>query len=217
MAELRYINIVAVGDEVARMTDVVHVYAEESKEAIFSNCYIKQIELGRQSFELNLKDMSGKKMYDKLTLLPRQTDVFLAGFAVNSPNSLKSVREKWIPKIQHNFPNTPYILIATKVELRDDVSQHYYYHSSSDDDVMPPGKGYTAAEETKAWRYLECSAKTKKGITEVFEEAVKAAIEHQRRVGKSGEKISLMHAYALCIMLECAEILFDFMFFKVPV
>lgn len=190
MAELRYVNIVAVGDQVAKMTNVLHAYAGEAKEVIFSNCYIKQIKVGGQRFELNLKDMSGKKMYDKLSLLPRQTDVFLAGFAVNSPSSLKNVKEKWIPKVRQHFPNTPYILIATMVELRDDPDQHYYF--SSEEEVMPPGYGHTAAEETKAWSYLECSAETGKGVREIFEEAVRAAVEYQRLVGKFVSAVSML-------------------------
>lgn len=58
-------------------------------------------------------------MYDKLSLLPRP-DIFLVGFAVNNPNSLKNAQEKWIPKVRQHFPSNPCILIATKVELRDD-------------------------------------------------------------------------------------------------
>ena len=43
---------------------------------------------------------AGQEDYDRLRPLSYpQTDVFLACFAVNSPNSLENIRHKWIPEV----------------------------------------------------------------------------------------------------------------------
>ena len=49
-----------------------------------------------------------------------QTDVFLICFSLVSPASFENVRAKWFPEVSHHCPNTPVILVGTKLDLRDD-------------------------------------------------------------------------------------------------
>ena len=37
-----------------------------------------------------------------------------------SPASHENVRGKWFPEVKHHCPNTPVILVGTKIDLRDD-------------------------------------------------------------------------------------------------
>lgn len=39
---------------------------------------------------------------------------------VVSPASHENVRGKWFPEVKHHCPNTPVILVGTKIDLRDD-------------------------------------------------------------------------------------------------
>ena len=41
-------------------------------------------------------------------------------FSVDSRDSLENIQAKWVPEIHHFCPNVPYLLIATKKDLRND-------------------------------------------------------------------------------------------------
>ena len=59
--------------------------------------------------------------YDRLRPLSYpQTDVFLVCYSVVNPASFDNVRAKWSPEIKHNNPETPVVLVGTKLDLRDD-------------------------------------------------------------------------------------------------
>jgi Ras-related C3 botulinum toxin substrate 1 len=59
--------------------------------------------------------------YDRLRPLSYpQTDVFLVCYSVVNPASFDNVRAKWSPEIKHNNPDTPIVLVGTKLDLRDD-------------------------------------------------------------------------------------------------
>uniref|UniRef100_A0A8C2VI56 Ras-related C3 botulinum toxin substrate 1 n=1 Tax=Chinchilla lanigera TaxID=34839 RepID=A0A8C2VI56_CHILA len=52
-----------------------------------------------------------------------QTDVFyvfLICFSLVSPAPFANVRAEWYPEMRHHCPNTPIILVGTKLDLRDD-------------------------------------------------------------------------------------------------
>ncbi len=49
-----------------------------------------------------------------------QTDVFLICFSIVNPISFENVRTKWYPEVKFFCPNTPIILVGTKLDLRED-------------------------------------------------------------------------------------------------
>ena len=46
--------------------------------------------------------------------------MFLICFSLVSPASFENVCVKWSPEVRHHCPNTPIILVGTKLDLRDD-------------------------------------------------------------------------------------------------
>merc|ERR1719197_1322272 len=71
---------------------------------------------------LGLWDTAGQEDYDRLRPLSYpQTDVFLICFSVISPTSFENVAVKWHPEISHHAPEVPFILVGTKMDLRDDT------------------------------------------------------------------------------------------------
>jgi small GTP-binding protein len=72
-------------------------------------------------YELALWDTSGSRDYDKLRNLSYpKTDVFLICFSLVDHESFENVCERWHKEIRHYCPNTPIILVGTKLDLRGD-------------------------------------------------------------------------------------------------
>ncbi|XP_035769483.1 cell division control protein 42 homolog [Neolamprologus brichardi] len=103
---------------------------------------------------------AGQEDYDRLRPLSYpQTDVFLVCFSVVSPSSFENVREKWVPEISHHCPRTPFLLVGTQVDLRDD-SNTLEKLAKNKQRALSCESGEKLARELKAVKYVECSALT---------------------------------------------------------
>lgn len=133
--------------------------------------------IGDEPYTLGLFDTAGQEDYDRLRpLCYPQTDVFLVCFSVTSPASFENVKEKWFPEVHHHCPGVPCLIVGTQVDLRSDrmildkLSRHKLR-------PMTTEQGYQLARELGAVKYVECSALTQKGLKDVFDEAIVAALE----------------------------------------
>ena len=122
--------------------------------------------------QLIVWDTAGQEDYDRLRPLSYpQTDVFLLCFSTVDRQSLDNVKERWYPELVHNCPTAPIVLVGTKKDLRDDPgSGHIPNYGISYE------QGLVIMREIGAVEYLECSAKTRQGLNEVFVAALKAII-----------------------------------------
>lgn len=127
--------------------------------------------------ELALWDTAGQEDYDRLRPLSYpDTDVILMCFSIDSPDSLENIPEKWTPEVKHFCPNVPIILVGNKKDLRNDPCTIRELTKMKQEPVKPE-EGRAMAEKINAFAYLECSAKSKEGVREVFETATKAALQ----------------------------------------
>ena len=63
--------------------------------------------------------LAGLHDFDRLRpVFYPQTDVFLIAFAVDDKDTYEGVRLKWLPEIKHFCPNTPWLLLGLKADLR---------------------------------------------------------------------------------------------------
>ena len=187
MASIRK-KLVIVGDGACGKTCLLTVFSKDRfpegyVPAVFEG-YVADIEVDNKQVELALWDTAGRKDYDRLRPLSYpDTDVILMCFAIDSPDSLENIPEKWIPEFKHFCPNIPFILVGNKIDLRNDIQTIQELGKRSQKPVTPE-EGRVMGEKIKAFQYIECSAKEKEGVNEVFSIATRAALQEKRRKRK---------------------------------
>ena len=125
---------------------------------------------------LGLWDTAGQEDYDRLRPLSYpMTDVFLLCFSIISPSSFQNVTTKWYPEVAHHCPGAPIILVGTKMDMRDDKETNDRLREKGLE-VVSYEQGLAKAKQINAAKYVECSARTQKGLMNVYDEAIRSVI-----------------------------------------
>ena len=137
---------------------------------------------------------AGQEDYDRLRPLSYpQTDVFLVAFSLISRASFENVKAKWYPELKHHCPGVPMILVGTKLDLRSDPNTVEKLRQKS-----PPStpitfeEGLDMSKSIGAYKYLECSALTQKGLKHVFDEAIRIVLCPPQKKKPKGSKCVIL-------------------------
>ncbi|KAI9204794.1 rho family small GTP binding protein cdc42 [Polychytrium aggregatum] len=172
----------AVGKTCLLISYTTNKFPSEYVPTVFDN-YAVTVMIGNEPYTLGLFDTAGQEDYDRLRPLSYpQTDVFLICFSVVSPASFENVKEKWHPEVTHHCPGVPCIIVGTQVDLRDDSATIEKLAKNRQRPITPEA-GERLAKDLNAVKYLECSALTQKGLKNVFDEAIIAALEPPSKSG----------------------------------
>jgi cell division control protein 42 len=185
---MQTIKCVVVGDGAVGKTCLLISYTtnkfpSEYVPTVFDN-YAVTVMIGGEPYTLGLFDTAGQEDYDRLRPLSYpQTDVFLVCFSVVSPSSFENVKEKvcnwrvthvysanyranlvpsafqWVPEITHHCQKTPFLLVGTQIDLRDENGTLEKLAKNKQKPITLE-QGEKLAKELKAVKYVECSALT---------------------------------------------------------
>jgi Ras homolog gene family, member A len=106
-------------------------------------------------------------------------------FSVDNPASAANVIEEWNPEVRHFCGRCPVILVACKIDLRADPAVIDELRAQKLTPVTTD-EGKQIALQIKADAYMECSAKTREGVHDLFMRAARLSLEkrstsHHRR------------------------------------
>ncbi|KAM4737917.1 rho-related GTP-binding protein RhoA-C-like isoform 2-T4 [Anableps anableps] len=183
-------KLVIVGDGACGKTCLLMVFTKAQfpdvyVPTVFEN-YVADIKVDENQVQLALWDTAGQEDYDRLRPLSYpDTDVILMCFSVDNPDSLANVKEKWTPEVRHFCPHVPIILVANKKDLRNDAHTKEVLAKIKKEPVKYED-GKHMSHQIAAYSYLECSAKTNDGVSQVFYMAAMAALTNNSRGKKSG-------------------------------
>jgi Ras-related C3 botulinum toxin substrate 1 len=131
--------------------------------------------------QLGLWDTAGHDKFDHLRPLSySQTDVFVLIYSIASPSSFKQISQKWVPEVRRHAPKTPYVLLGTKLELRNDKNAISKLKRKKLN-MVTTEEAMELSVEIGAQGSFECSSLTKAGLKEVFDHAIRVALLAQNR------------------------------------
>ena len=178
-----------VGDEGVGKTCIVlantwNEFPSEPVPRIFMG--FEEVMIGGERYELTICDSECQASHDRVRPLSYpQTDVFLVCFSVVNPASFEHVKEKWVPEIGRYCPKIRFILVGTQIDLREKEKEET---SKLNNDLaenklvsISTEQGENLAKELKAVKYVECSAKSQKGVKNVFDDAILATLAFPRK------------------------------------
>uniref|UniRef100_A0A8V0ZX84 Ras homolog family member F, filopodia associated n=1 Tax=Gallus gallus TaxID=9031 RepID=A0A8V0ZX84_CHICK len=186
------VKMVIVGDGGCGKTSLLMVYAkgafpEQYAPSVFEK-YATSITIGKKEVILNLYDTAGQEDYDRLRPLSYQnTNVVLICYDVMNPTSYDNVADKvsffyhqWYPEVNHFCQGVPLVLIGCKTDLRKDKEQLRKLRASKQEPITY-NQGEAACQQINAEIYLECSAKCRENIENVFKEATTIALSAMKK------------------------------------
>ncbi|RFU31429.1 hypothetical protein B7463_g4926, partial [Scytalidium lignicola] len=178
-------KIVVVGDGGCGKTCLLISYSqgyfpEKYVPTVFEN-YITYPthEPSGKTVELALWDTAGQEEYDRLRPLSYpETDLLFVCFAIDCPNSLENVMDKWYPEVLHFCPYTPLVLVGLKSDLR---TKRTCIDLLKTQGLTPVTReqGMAVAQKMGA-RYMECSSKEMTGVDEIFTDAIDIVVRNDR-------------------------------------
>eukprot|EP01103_Thecamoeba_quadrilineata_P001067 TRINITY_DN10943_c0_g1_i1.p1 TRINITY_DN10943_c0_g1~~TRINITY_DN10943_c0_g1_i1.p1 ORF type:complete len:198 (+),score=27.29 TRINITY_DN10943_c0_g1_i1:22-594(+) len=173
--KIMVVGDISVGKTCMLISYTTNSFPGEYVPTVFDNYTANAIVEGH-AINLGLWDTAGSSDYNTLRPLSYPgTDVFIICFALTKTETFENVKLKWHPEITQHNPKTPFIIVGTKLDIRDSPS--------AGSDIVTTEMGEKLAKELNASKYLECSALNQKNLPQVFEEAVKAVFLDQSKPG----------------------------------
>jgi len=191
----RAIKVALVGDGTVGktcllMSYVCQAFMEDYIPTMFDNFSAIE-EIDGELVNVILWDTAGQEDYEAIrvkTCFPN-THIFIVCFSVVHPDSFHNVKQKWLEELKRASPDTPFILVGTKTDLREkeDVVKKL---AEKNKEPISTKEGKKRAKEIKARQYVECSARDLNSVNEMFRTALKIVMDPLKEKKKTIAKLA---------------------------
>ena len=188
------LKLVVVGDgAVGKTSLLVRLESQQFPDhnnipTVYSCFDLTTLNDGTKDVVIHCYDTCGQEDYDRLRpLFYPNTNIFIICCDLAHGYSVKNVKNKWIPELQHWDAKVPILIVGTKADLRKGEKQNDTAFLELAADVG----------ERAALGCVECSALTGEGMEEVVERVTEGGYKHvmeeerERRKAK-GKKCHIM-------------------------
>lgn len=147
---------------------------------------VSDVSVDGQEFEIAFWDSPGSPDYDRVRPLDyASTDVFVLCFSVDQSDSLRNLREKWLPEVLYycNYTYPTILIVACRTDLRTDrvITEEFRKAGLK---FVSFDEGEAFARGIGAFNYVECSCKRDKSTLDIFSEVARASLGSKRRIEK---------------------------------
>lgn len=188
---LERIKVVVMGNSACGKTNLLSIFSQgtcpaEYVPTVFET-HITDLAYEGKQVELALWDTGGREEYNALrpTLVygPNATgrnpksdaDVILICYSIVEPSTFERVASKWAAEARRYCPDVPVILVGCKSDSRTDADSAATL-TAAGEAAITLRAAQTVADAIGAFEVLECSAKENRGVSKIFQTAIKAAL-----------------------------------------
>jgi len=169
-----------VGKTTLLLSYITQAFITEYTPTVFDNFSAIE-EVNGEVINVILWDTAGQDDYAQIRTTCYNNckyDVFLLCFSVIHRDSFDNIKYKWLPELKQNSPGTPFILVGTKADLRDDANSVH----------ISQKEGSKRAKEIRAHSYIECTSRESASVGKVVMEAVGIVMEADKARRIKNEK-----------------------------
>jgi len=163
----------AIGKTCLMLRAVYDVFPTKYCPSVFENHSANTALLDDQNRPVSIGfwDTGGGEDYHRLRPLSYPgTSVFVLAFSVDRRESFENITKIWMPEVNHHCPGAHVLLVATKIDLRDDPELLTKLESNGET-IISYEEGEKLANDL-GLHYVECSSKTGDGITNLYKTVV---------------------------------------------
>lgn len=104
-----------------------------------------------------------------------------------SPSSFESINNRWYPEVLQHCPNVPIVLAASKIDIRTDEETVERLAANRQAPITYE-QGLALSKEINAAEFIERSALTRQGLTQVFDECMRCVADPGSKAQKQKQK-----------------------------
>ncbi|KAK3591827.1 hypothetical protein CHS0354_007684 [Potamilus streckersoni] len=171
-----------IGDEMVGKTSLALTFMKEKLpdnhvSTVFDNFAGIQLVAGNK-YTVSMFDTTSQQDYEELRIFTyKESEVIVVCYSVLDRDSYSSVREYWfheILKYVRGSHKKPVILVATHTDQRNKSDPNV-------DNPVSTSEGEQLAKDIGAEKFIECSAVTRKGVSEIFENVIMCAMKQRKK------------------------------------